>query len=178
MLGKLLERSVVSSGSRILNCPPFYSFTVVVVSLYSYGYYSDSLEIMYTTVMFAKILLIVGFIAMITLGYVVTLLSPSTAGAIGVLAVFLLSYTVLVVVLTFLFYFIHKVIVRLLYSDRVQHQSDSLSLRRAYYYSSILALGPVVLVSFRSVGNVGIGEVGLIGALLVIGCLYVSRQTR
>lgn len=158
--------------------PPFYSFTVVVVGRYSCGYYSDSLEIMYTTVMFAKILLVVGLVASIALGYILTNLSPSTAGAIGVLAVFLLSYTILVVVLTFLFYLMHKVIVRLLYSDRVQHTSDTLSLRRAYYYSSILALGPVILVSFRSVGTVGLGEVGLVMALLIIGCLYVSRQTR
>lgn len=158
--------------------PPFYSLVVVVVGEYSYGCYSDSLEIMYTTVMFTRILLVVGLVSIVALGYILTSYSPSTAGAMGVLAVFLLSYVALVVFLTFLFHLLYKVIVRLLYSDRVQHVSDTLSLRRAYYYSSILALGPVVLVSFRSVGDVGLGEVGLVTALLVIGCLYVSRQTR
>lgn len=128
--------------------------------------------------MFAKILLFVGVVAVAILGYVLTTMSPVDAGATGVLAVFLLSYILSVVVLTFLFYVIHKIILKLLFSDRTGHVSDEVSLRRAYYYSSILALGPVILVSLRSVGKVGVGELVLIAALLLIGCLYISRQTR
>lgn len=128
--------------------------------------------------MFAKILVFVGVIACAILGYVLTTMSPVEAGATGVLVVFLLSYILSVVVLTFLFYLIHKIILKLLFSDRTGHVSDEVSLRRAYYYSSILALGPVILVSLRSVGKVGVGELVLVVTLLLIGCLYVSRQTR
>ena len=132
---------------------------------------------MYTTSMFAKILVLVGICAAILLGYIITTMSPVKAGATGVLVVFLLSYIVSVVVLTFFVFLTHKLLLQLLYSDRTGHAGERLSMRKAYYYASILGLGPVILVSLRSVGQDGVIQLLLVVALLAIGCLYVSRQT-
>ncbi|MBH1980079.1 hypothetical protein I8H89_01030 [Candidatus Saccharibacteria bacterium] len=126
--------------------------------------------------MFTKILVLIGVAAAIALGYVVTATSPAEAGAMAVLAVFLLSYIVSAIVLTFFIFLTHKLVLRLLYSDRTGHVADEVSMRKAYYYSSILALAPVVLVSLRSVGKAGPVELILVLVLLAIGCLYVSRQ--
>lgn len=127
--------------------------------------------------MFARLLSIAGVVSAVALGYILVTVSPVEAGATGVLAVFLLSYVVSVVVLTFLFYLVQKVIIKLLYSDRTGSIAGQVSLRKAYYLGSILALGPVILVSLRSVGKAGAGELVLVAILMVIGCLYVSRQT-
>lgn len=127
--------------------------------------------------MFAKILGTAGILSAVALGYILMTVSPVEAGATGVLAVFLLSYTLSVIVLTFLFYWVHKAIIKLLYSDRTGSVTGEVSLRKAYYYGSVLALGPVIIVSLRSVGKAGAGELILVVILLVIGCLYISRQT-
>lgn len=127
--------------------------------------------------MFAKILAVVGIGVACGLAYVLVSVPPVDAGAIGILAVFLLSYILSVVILTFFIFGAHRIIVRLLYSDRVGRVADDVTMRRAYYFSSILALGPIILVSLRSVGKVGIVELILVIVLLGIGCLYVSRQT-
>lgn len=127
--------------------------------------------------MFAKILLVIGLIASIALSYILTVTSPVEAGATGILAVFLLSYILSVIVLTFFIFATHRLVVKLLYSDRTGHIAGDVTFRRSYYFASILALGPIILISLRSVGKAGVAELLLVGALLVIGCLYVSRQT-
>ncbi|QHN42458.1 hypothetical protein GII36_01150 [Candidatus Mycosynbacter amalyticus] len=127
--------------------------------------------------MLSKILVVIGVIAAVALGYVLNTTSPVEAGATGVLAVFLLSYIVSVVVLTFFVFWTYKLMLHVFYSDRTGHAGQQLSLRKAYYYASILALGPVILVSLRSVGQAGAVQLFLVLALLALGCLYVSRQT-
>ena len=121
--------------------------------------------------------MIVGVLVSVALGYMLMFTSPVEAGATGILLVFLLSYILSVVVLTFFIFMTHRVVIRLFYSDRTGHIADKVTFRRSYYFASILALGPILLVSLRSVGQVGVVELLLVGALLVVGCVYVSRQT-
>lgn len=127
--------------------------------------------------MLTKILVVVGVAAAVALGYLLNSTSPVEAGATGVLAVFLLSYIVSVVVLTFFVFLIHKLLLHVFYSDRTGHVGQQVSMRKSYYYASILALGPVILVSLRSVGQAGLLQLLLVVVLLALGCLYVSRQT-
>jgi len=127
--------------------------------------------------MFAKLLTIIGLLSATALGYLLITMPPTEAGAMGILAVFLLSYILSVTMLTFFIFLCHRILLKLLYSDRTGHVAGDVSMRKAYYYASILALGPVILVSLRSVGQVGVAEFFLVIALLAIGCLYISRQT-
>ena len=143
----------------------------------SCGYYSGTLVLVYIRVMFQKIVGIVGSLAAVCLLVILNITTPPQAGAIGVLTVFLLSYVVSVVVLAFFLFYVYKVVVKLFYSDRAQSIGRTFGFKRAYYYSSILALGPVMLVSLRSVGRVGPLELFLVILLLLLGCFYVSRQT-
>lgn len=121
--------------------------------------------------------MVVGIIATCVLGYMLTATAPAEVGATGILAVFLLSYILSVVVLTFFIFITHRLVVKLLYSDRTGHIARDVTFRRSYYFASILALGPIILISLRSVGKAGLVELLLVCALLIIGCLYVSRQT-
>lgn len=127
--------------------------------------------------MFGKILGGIGVVAFVTLLYIVNTTTPTQTGALGVLAVFLLSYVVIVAILAIFLYGVHMVIMKAFYSDRIGKIADDFTLKRAYYFASVLALGPVIFVSLRSVGKAGIAELLMIGVLLVLGSIYVSRQT-
>ena len=127
--------------------------------------------------MFSRILAAVGVGSLIGLLYLLYTTTPVEAGAIGVLGVFLLSYILLVVSLTFFIFFVHALLLRVFFGDMERRAPAQFSLKRSYYYASILALGPVIIVSLQSVGEYGVGELFLVLFLLALGCLYVSRQT-
>jgi len=48
--------------------------------------------------------------------------------------------------------------------------------RRAYYFSTVLAAAPVMLVGLQSVQSVGIYEVLLVVLFEVVACVYISRR--
>jgi hypothetical protein len=51
-----------------------------------------------------------------------------------------------------------------------------MSFRRAYYFSTVLAAAPVMLVGLQSVGSIGIYELILVILFEVIGCLYIAKR--
>ncbi|HEY8992745.1 MAG TPA: hypothetical protein VIM37_02745 [Candidatus Microsaccharimonas sp.] len=53
---------------------------------------------------------------------------------------------------------------------------QALPFRRAYYYSTVLAAAPVMLVGLQSVGAIGIYEFLLVVLFEVIGCIYITKR--
>lgn len=51
-----------------------------------------------------------------------------------------------------------------------------LTLARSYYFSTILALGPVMLLAMASIGSLGFYETLLVVIFLVVGTLYISKR--
>ncbi len=126
--------------------------------------------------MVQKIIGIVGIVAAGLLVYILNATTPTEAGALGVLAVFLLSYILLAAALTFFIFWLYRVVIRVFWSDKPDTGRQHFTLKKSYYYSSVLALGPVMMVSLRSVGQDGWVQYGLMLFLLFLGCVYVSRQ--
>lgn len=122
--------------------------------------------------MLARILSIVGLVSAGLLLILLTTTTPSMVGAPGILAVFILIYATILCGLTFLLWVGFKLIRPL----RLFRQSAVFSLRQSYYYASVLALGPVIIISLQAVGGVGLYEIGLVCLFLALGCLYVSRR--
>ncbi|MDO4684775.1 MAG: hypothetical protein Q4B06_03655 [Candidatus Saccharibacteria bacterium] len=127
--------------------------------------------------MLSRILVVVGVVSAVALLYIINNTTPSHAGAMGVLAVFLLLYVVSAVLLTFFVYWTNRLVMRVFFMGVATQKADRLSLRRSYYYGSVLALGPVMLISLQSVGNGGVTSLLLVVVLLALGVLYVARQT-
>ena len=125
--------------------------------------------------MLSKILTILGLAAAGLLFIVLTTTSPSEGGAIAILAVFLLSYIVILCTLTFSLVFIGMILDRL-YRQVGGSKYKPLSLKRAYYYSSVIALAPVIIISLQSVGEVGLYEIILVSLFVFLGCIYVARR--
>lgn len=126
--------------------------------------------------MLNKIISAVGIISAGILLYILQETTPTEAGAMGVLAVFLLSYITLTIVLTYFIFWLYRLVDKVFYSDKQQSSIDRFDLRKSYYFSSVLALGPVMMVSLSSVGRGGLMEYGLVGLLLFLGCIYVSKR--
>lgn len=127
--------------------------------------------------MLGKILVIIGIISGVILTVILNTTTPATAGAFGILAVFVFAYLLIVSAMTFCLYGISRIIGYLAKTFFASQPIDSLSLHRAYYYSTIIALAPVIIISMQSVGGVGVYELGLILLLVLLGCIYVTKRT-
>lgn len=127
--------------------------------------------------MFHRILAIVGIAALTGVVFIITTTTPSSGGAITVLALFILLYIALIALLTFVIYWLNRIIYKVFYSDK-KTPTGILSFKQAYYYGTVFALAPVILVSMKSVGKSGPIEWLLVGLFLLVGYIYVSRQTR
>lgn len=118
-----------------------------------------------------------SIIAAIVLLFFVSTTTPATAGPLGILIVFICLYVVVFGSLTFFLWGVHRIIVKLLKPFTVRRPMQPLSLQRSYYYSSVLALAPVMLIGMQSVGALTIYEVGLVAIFATIGCVYIAKRT-
>lgn len=103
--------------------------------------------------------------------------TPSTIGPLGILIVFILMYVSALGVLTFLLFTGSRVLARISRSVVTRRPVQPLSLGRAYYFSSVLALAPVMFIGIQSVGKVGVSDIALIVLFVTISCIYIAKRT-
>lgn len=127
--------------------------------------------------MLGKLIVSSTLIAAILLVIVLQTTNPSTAGPLGLLAVFLLLYVIFLGCMTEFIWVGSKLMAWLGRRVRTRRPIHAMPLTRAYYYSTVLALGPVMVLALQSIGSLGAYEWVLIAAFLAIGTLYVSRRT-
>lgn len=127
--------------------------------------------------MFGKLLLITGLVATGLLLLIVNMTTPSTSDATAILAVFLLGYIVVVIATTYLLWVIDRIILRVGKEFGILKPRDPLRLRRSYYFASVIALAPIIIISLQSVGGIGVYEICLIALFVGLGCLYVAKRT-
>lgn len=127
--------------------------------------------------MLGRLLVVVAVISAVAIALILNMTTPASAGAFGILAVFIFAYLMLLSIMTFLLVGVSKFVVTLLKIMGQKRQAERISLQKAYYYATIIALAPVIVVSMQSIGGAGPYELALIGIFVVIGCLYVSRRT-
>ena len=109
-----------------------------------------------------------------------TMLTPSTAGAGGILLVFFAIY---LVIASTIFVTLHlgAGLVWQWVSRRkntMTKRSFSLEVRKAYYIASIVAFGPVLLLALRSVRQLGIVDILLVVLLLMIVIFYIMKREK
>jgi hypothetical protein len=127
--------------------------------------------------MLSRILFFIWLLSLFILIYILGFTKPTQIGAVGVLVVFLLFYVVSTITATYFVYIANRIVLQLFFADVVNIKSKSMSLKKAYYFGSVFALGPVMMISLQSVGGVGLWSFVLVCFLLILGSLYVSRQT-
>lgn len=103
--------------------------------------------------------------------------TPASAGPIGILAVFALMYVSALGVSTFLLYGISVTAARLARAATGKSQLTAFTLRKSYYYATVVALAPVMLVAMQSVNEVGIYQLLLVIFFVVIAWVYITKRT-
>lgn len=127
--------------------------------------------------MFGRILLIIGLVSAGLLLVLLNVTTPSSSAAGVILVVFLLGYTVALTAITFMVYGLSRFFFKLRSELQRTQRGEKLTLKKSYYYASVIALAPVIVVSLQSVGGVGIYELFLIGLFVTLGCVYIARRT-
>lgn len=126
--------------------------------------------------MVGKIIVSSTLIAFMILVIVLQTTNPSTVGPLGLLAVFFLLYVIILGCMTELLWVGSKTVAWLSKRLRTRRPIHPMLLTRAYYYSTVLALGPVMMLAMQSIGSLGAYELVLIALFLGVGMLYVSRR--
>lgn len=103
--------------------------------------------------------------------------TPATIGPLGLLLVFIMIYTLVLGVLTFFVFGLSRLGTRLSGVLSLSRPLQSLTLKRAYYYCSVIALAPVMLLGMQSVGAIGIYEVVLVVLFTIIACVYIAKRS-
>lgn len=127
--------------------------------------------------MLGKVIAASTVIAGIILIILLQVTSPSTVGPLGLLAVFFLLYVIVLGAMTELLWIGSRVIQAIGRRFTSKRPPGRLSLQRSYYFSSVLALGPVMALAMQSIGSFGPYEMALIGVFTAVGTLYVSRRS-
>lgn len=117
--------------------------------------------------------LLVGLSA-IGMFLILQLTTPSTTSPLGILTFFVLFYAFVLGVLT-LFLFSSRRLYRKVFRRGVGNES-LLTARKSYFFASVLAFAPVIIVAMRSVGELSILDLGLVAMFEAIACFYVWRR--
>lgn len=127
--------------------------------------------------MLGKIIAVSTVTAGILLLVMLQLTNPSTVGPLGLLAVFFLLYVIVLGAMTELLWAGSQFVQSIGQHVTSKRPPGSLSLKRSYYYSTVLALGPIMALAMLSIGSFGIYEALLIAVFLGVALLYVSRRS-
>jgi hypothetical protein len=124
-----------------------------------------------------KILLAVA--SLVSLCLLIVLLNttaPVTAGPFGILAVFLFAYLILLLFIAYSLHFVSMFAAHLSVSFVSRRPLEVLSLKKSYYFSSVISAAPIMMVAIQSVGSVDLYGLLLVTLFVLIGCLYVSKR--
>lgn len=126
--------------------------------------------------MLQKVIAFITIVSLCLLGLMLLTTTPATAGPFGLLVIFLTAYLASVGLISFFLYGVSRVSVYALSGASLRRPPRILPFRRAYYFATVLAAAPVMLVGLQSVGSIGWYELLLVALFVVIGCIYVSRR--
>lgn len=126
--------------------------------------------------MLQRTLIITTLVSLCVLLLLLATTTPATAGPFGLLVIFLTSYLAFLGVISFFLFGAGKLIRLLLSGFRLRKPFEPWSLKRCYYYATVLALAPVMLIGLQSVGGAGIYGYGLVLLFEVIGCIYITKR--
>ncbi len=126
--------------------------------------------------MLPRIIATISLASLCVLSYMLTFTSPADAGPFGLLVIFIAAYLTFVGLISFFLFGINRFIVLVSSNMTLRKPVLKVAFKRVYYFSTVLAAAPVLLIGLQSVQSVGIYEVILVVIFEVIACLYISRR--
>jgi hypothetical protein len=126
--------------------------------------------------MLSKVLVFTTILSVALLALMLCFTTPASVGPFGVLAFFVLVYLVFLGLMTGSVYFFSFVLFEFTKGLVLARPLKQISVKRAYYYGSVLAMVPVLILAMQSFGNIGFMEFSLTIVFAVIGCFLVSKR--
>lgn len=128
--------------------------------------------------MLPRIIATLSLASLCVLSLMLTFTSPASAGPFGLLVIFITAYLTFLGVISFFLFGMNRLIGMLSTGMTLKKPFLPMGFKKAYYYSTVLAAAPVMLIGLQSVQSIGIYEVILVVIFEVVACLYVSRRMR
>lgn len=91
---------------------------------------------------------------------------------------FITAYLTFVGVVSFFLFGMNRLIIMVGANMSVRKPLRPMEFRRAYYFSTVLAAAPVMLIGLQSVQSVGVYEIALVALFEIVACVYISRRMR
>ncbi len=127
--------------------------------------------------MLEKLVAFSSLVAIICVAILLQVTNPASIGPLGIFVLFILVYLSVLGVLTYLIFWASLALSKVILFLRARRPVQPLSFRRAYYFSSVTSLAPVMIIGMQSVGEVGMYETLLIAFFTVIACVYIAKRT-
>lgn len=118
----------------------------------------------------------IGMVALVMALLMLQLTAPSTVGLFGVLIFFVLLYVFCGSALYVSLVTAVGILNQILPQSKWKLMAEGVSIVKIYYYSSILALMPVILLGMSSIGAVNPLDIALLVLFEVLGCFYISKR--
>lgn len=126
--------------------------------------------------MLQRAIALITLASLILLSLMLVLTTPASAGPFGLLMLFISAYLTFLGLISFFLYGASRIIRYATAGFTMKKPIQPISFRRAYYFSTILAAAPVMLIGLQSVGSVGIYELILVALFEVVGCVYITKR--
>jgi len=126
--------------------------------------------------MLPRIIATLSLASLCVLSLMLTFTSPASAGPFGLLVIFITAYLTFLGLISFFLFGINRLIVMVSSGMTIRKPLRPMAFKRAYYYSTVLAAGPVMLIGLQSVQSIGVYEVILVLIFEVVACLYVTKR--
>lgn len=128
--------------------------------------------------MLPRLIATISLASLVVLSLMLTFTSPATAGPFGLLVIFVTAYLTFVGVISFFLFGINRLIVMVSSGMTLRKPLLKMEFRRAYYFSTVLAAAPVMLIGLQSVQSIGVYEFILVIIFEAVACVYVSKRTK
>lgn len=119
---------------------------------------------------------IIGGVTLVIALLIMQLTTPDVVGPLGVLAFFILIYISFTSGIYLGLITVVNLLAKVLPPGRWKLMTEGLRPMKAYYYSSTLALAPVILIGMQSVGEVRPLDIILLIIFEIVACFYISRR--
>ena len=121
--------------------------------------------------MIKKIIFSLMIVSVIGLSLLLNLTSPSNIGPMGILVFFIMLYIIFLGLFSFFLHIIGRISAGFL-----KRPLRFIDFKRSYYYATVLAFAPIILIAQQSIGRVGFFEFILVIVFEIIACIYISKR--
>ena len=124
-----------------------------------------------------KVAVTVGVSMAIIVALILSMTNPTAVGPLGVLAFFACAYLFFVCLFfVLLIVLVQRITARFVREKNQIQLTNMSSNNKSYYYSTVVALVPVIYVGMQSVGGAGLFEIILLLLFEVLACFYVYKR--